>query len=112
VTPQHLTNNLSKVTCELLSTNETDLGRIEQLLGRRASILAAIADSDPHTFTPADLAMLRTAALDGAAGIEKLTLLYRKTAADWRRLTRLRDSTAQAPDVAIDVQARDPFRLL
>jgi len=104
VTPQTLTRDLEQVTRELLSTPETDLDHIEQLLDRRASVLVAITACDPGTFYPEDLASLRAIALDGKAEIEDLILLRRKTAGDWHRLNQLRDSEECPADTSISLR--------
>jgi hypothetical protein len=104
LTPRQLTDDLEKVTRELLITPETDLSHIEQLLDRRASVLVAITACDPGTFSPEDLATLHAIALDGKAKIEDLILLRRKTAGDWHRLNQLRDAKEEPADTSISLR--------
>jgi len=102
--PNQLALDLESATNELLKLSEINLNSVQEILARRAEVLARIAAADPATFTPAELASFRTALHNGGSIRENLTLLRRSTAIEWQRLNRLRTSSL-AEDSAISLSA-------
>ncbi len=102
--PNQLALDLENATNELLKASELSLDGVQELLARRAAVLARIAAVDPGSFTRAELATLKTALRKGESTLENLTLLRRSSAIEWQRLNRLR-KTPLSKDSAVSLSA-------
>jgi hypothetical protein len=102
--PNQLALDLENATNELLQASGIDLNRVQEILARRAAVLARIAAADPASFTPAELASFRTALRQGESVMENLTLVRRSAAIEWQRLNRLR-TPSHSEDSTISVSA-------